>query len=126
MLKEGKNSFKSQDNIDFICSSGESISITDNYADVVTVSFGIRNMTDREKCLQECHRILKPGGVFACLEFSLPRPKKINYDDKSLNENVRSFYKVSKKVYSNRLSNDLNYKLIFPKVDDFFHSLFIM
>ena len=48
MLKEGKNSFKSQDNIDFICSSGESISITDNYADVVTVSFGIRNMTDRE------------------------------------------------------------------------------
>ena len=73
MLKEGKNSFKSQDNIDFICSSGESISITDNYADVVTVSFGIRNMTDREKCLQECHRILKPGGVFACLEFSLPK-----------------------------------------------------
>ena len=73
MLKEGKNSFKSQDNIDFICSSGESISITDNYADVVTVSFGMRNMTDREKCLQECHRILKPGGVFACLEFSLPK-----------------------------------------------------
>ena len=73
MLKEGKNSFKSQDNIDFICSSGESISIADNYADVVTVSFGIRNMTDREKCLQECHRILKPGGVFACLEFSLPK-----------------------------------------------------
>ena len=73
MLKEGKNSFKSQDNIDFICSSGESISITDNYADVVTVSFGIRNMTDREKCLQECNRILKPGGVFACLEFSLPK-----------------------------------------------------
>ena len=73
MLKEGKNSFKSQDNIDFICSSGESISITDNYADVVTISFGIRNMTDREKCLQECHRILKPGGVFACLEFSLPK-----------------------------------------------------
>ena len=73
MLVEGKNSFKKFGNVDFICSSGESISITDNYADVVTISFGIRNMTDRDKCLKECYRILKPGGIFACLEFSLPK-----------------------------------------------------
>ena len=73
MLIEGKNSFKKSDDVDFICSSGESISIIDNYADVVTISFGIRNMTNREKCLKECYRILKPGGIFACLEFSLPK-----------------------------------------------------
>ena len=56
-------------------------------------------------------------------EFSLPKPKKINYDDKSINKNVRSFYQVSKKVYSNRLINDLGYKLIYPKIDEFLNSL---
>ena len=48
MLIEGKNSFKKSDNVDFICSSGESISIVDNYADVVTISFGIRNISQSE------------------------------------------------------------------------------
>ena len=56
-------------------------------------------------------------------EFSLPKPKKISYNDKSINKNVRSFYKISKKVYSNRLSNDLGYKLIYPKIDEFLNSL---
>ena len=56
-------------------------------------------------------------------KFSLPKPKKINYNDKSINKNVRSFYKVSKKVYSNRLCIDLGYKLIYPKIDEFLNSL---
>ena len=56
-------------------------------------------------------------------EFSLPKPKKISYDDKSINKNIRSFYKVSKKVYSNRLCNDLGYKLIYPRIDKFLNSL---
>ncbi len=56
-------------------------------------------------------------------EFSLPKPKKINYNDKSVNKNLRSFYQVSKKVYSIRLSNDLGYKLIYPKIDTFLNSL---
>ena len=33
-------------------------------------SFGLRNITDRKKSLQEIYRILKPGGRFICLEFS--------------------------------------------------------
>ncbi len=56
-------------------------------------------------------------------EFKLPIPKKINYDDKSINIKVRSFYQVSKKVYSNRLSDDLGYELIYPKIDEFLSSL---
>ncbi len=55
--------------------------------------------------------------------FSLPKPTKINYDDKSINKKIKSFYKVSKKVYSNRLSNDLDYKFIHPKFDEFLISL---
>ena len=58
-----------------------------------------------------------------CKKFSLPKPTKISYDDKSINKNIKSFYQVSKKVYSVRLSNDLDYKLIYPKIDEFLNSL---
>ena len=56
-------------------------------------------------------------------KFSLPNPTKVSYDDKSINKNIKSFYQVSKKVYSNRLSIDLGYNLIYPKIDDFLNSL---
>ena len=56
-------------------------------------------------------------------KFSLPKPTKISYDDKSINKNIKSFYQVSKKVYSNRLSIDLGYNLIYPKIDEFLNSL---
>jgi len=56
-------------------------------------------------------------------KFSLPKPTKISYDDKSINKNIKSFYEVSKKVYSKRLSNDLGYSLIYPSIDEFLNSL---
>ncbi len=46
--------------------------------DLYTVAFGIRNFTDVRAGLREAFRVLRPGGVFACLEFSsadgLPLP----------------------------------------------------
>ncbi|KPM35065.1 hypothetical protein AK830_g11511 [Neonectria ditissima] len=45
-------------------------SVEDNSLDLYTVSFGIRNFTNIRAALKEAHRVLKPGGVFACLEFS--------------------------------------------------------
>ena len=38
--------------------------------DLYTVAFGIRNFTSIPNTLQEAFRVLKPGGVFSCLEFS--------------------------------------------------------
>ncbi|KAF4122099.1 2-methoxy-6-polyprenyl-1,4-benzoquinol methylase [Geosmithia morbida] len=45
-------------------------SIPDGSLDLYTVAFGIRNFSDMPAALREANRVLKPGGVFACLEFS--------------------------------------------------------
>ena len=56
-------------------------------------------------------------------KFSIPKPIKISYKDKSINKDLKSFYEISKKVYSSRLINDLGYRLIHPKFDEFLNSL---
>ena len=45
---------------------------SDNTFDLVTISFGLRNLADREKGLSEMYRVLKPGGRLIVLEFSQP------------------------------------------------------
>ena len=42
----------------------------DNTYDLYTIAFGIRNCTSVQDVLKEAYRVLKPGGTFACLEFS--------------------------------------------------------
>lgn len=56
--------------IQWVCSNAENLAIPDNSIDVYTIAFGLRNVTHIDQALKEAHRVLKPGGVFACLEFS--------------------------------------------------------
>lgn len=58
--------------VDFEVVDAQQIPYEDNSYDVVTMAYGIRNIPDRMKCLREVYRVLKPGGTFACLEFSTP------------------------------------------------------
>jgi demethylmenaquinone methyltransferase/2-methoxy-6-polyprenyl-1,4-benzoquinol methylase len=69
------------------CTNGEQLAFADNSFDAVTISFGIRNVTDKPKALRDMLRVLKPGGRFLCLEFSKPtsRALEIPYDLWSFN-----------------------------------------
>ena len=53
----------------------EALPFADGCADAVCISFGLRNVTDRAAALSEFHRVLKPGGRLAVLEFSTPPGK---------------------------------------------------
>jgi demethylmenaquinone methyltransferase / 2-methoxy-6-polyprenyl-1,4-benzoquinol methylase len=57
-------------NIHWVCGNAESLPIPDESIDLYTIAFGLRNVTHIEKALSEAVRVLKPGGTFACLEFS--------------------------------------------------------
>ena len=52
----------------------ESLPFGDCTFDVCTVAFGLRNFENKEQALGEIYRVLKPKGVFLCLEFSRPDP----------------------------------------------------
>ena len=48
----------------------EKLPFPDNHFDVVTVAFGLRNMTHKDIAIAEMRRVLKPGGRLLVLEFS--------------------------------------------------------
>ena len=56
--------------LDWTVASAEDIPLKTGTAERVTISFGLRNVTNRDMALREAFRVLKPGGRFCCLEFS--------------------------------------------------------
>jgi demethylmenaquinone methyltransferase/2-methoxy-6-polyprenyl-1,4-benzoquinol methylase len=76
MLKLGKRKIcrgNLEQKISLVRSDATSIPFASSSFDAVTISFGIRNVTDVDVCLKEMHRVLRPGGVALILEFSLPK-----------------------------------------------------
>ena len=59
-------------NIDYIQANAECLPFADNIFDCITISFGLRNVTDKDTALASMYRILKPGGRLLVLEFSKP------------------------------------------------------
>ena len=76
MLAEGRKRsvetpYYNTNRLSFLEANAEKMpSVPDNSIDLYTVVFGIRNFTDKQAALNEAFRVLKPGGVFACMEFS--------------------------------------------------------
>jgi demethylmenaquinone methyltransferase/2-methoxy-6-polyprenyl-1,4-benzoquinol methylase len=64
----------------------EKLPFADSHFDVVSVAFGLRNMTHKALALQEMCRVLKPGGKLLVLEFSkVAKPLEKLYDWYSFN-----------------------------------------
>ncbi|HZF86632.1 MAG TPA: bifunctional demethylmenaquinone methyltransferase/2-methoxy-6-polyprenyl-1,4-benzoquinol methylase UbiE [Burkholderiaceae bacterium] len=59
----------------------EKLPFPDNHFDVVTVAFGLRNMTHKDAAIREMNRVLKPRGKLLVLEFSqVAQPLRKAYD----------------------------------------------
>ena len=81
MLKVGRDKLRDKGlfkNIEYVQANAEELPFADNYFDCITISFGIRNVTDKDKALRSMWRVLKPGGRLLILEFSKPQYKILN------------------------------------------------
>ncbi|MBI6173646.1 bifunctional demethylmenaquinone methyltransferase/2-methoxy-6-polyprenyl-1,4-benzoquinol methylase UbiE [Serratia marcescens] len=75
MLKMGREKLRDRGivgNINYVQANAEALPFPDNYFDCITISFGLRNVTDKDKALRSMFRVLKPGGRLLVLEFSKP------------------------------------------------------
>lgn len=59
-------------NIHYVIANGERPPFPDNRFDLVSIGFGLRNFTDKDKALRAIYQCLKPGGRLLVLEFSKP------------------------------------------------------
>ena len=75
MLKVGRDKLIDRGfhgNIEYVQANAEQLPFPDNHFDIVSIAFGLRNVTDKEGALQSMLRVLKPGGRLLVLEFSKP------------------------------------------------------
>ncbi|MNT04177.1 Ubiquinone/menaquinone biosynthesis C-methyltransferase UbiE [compost metagenome] len=75
MLKMGREKLRDRGivgNVSYVQANAEALPFPDNYFDCITISFGLRNVTDKDKALRSMFRVLKPGGRLLVLEFSKP------------------------------------------------------
>ena len=59
-------------NIEFVQADAQDLPFPDDSFDCVTIAFGLRNVTDKDRALRSMLRVLKPGGRLLVLEFSKP------------------------------------------------------
>ncbi len=55
---------------EFLEGKAQELPIADSSTDIVSISYGIRNVVDREDALREFYRVLKSGGLVVILEFT--------------------------------------------------------
>jgi demethylmenaquinone methyltransferase/2-methoxy-6-polyprenyl-1,4-benzoquinol methylase len=73
MLKVGRDKLQDRgasSNIRYVQANAEELPFPDNYFDCITIAFGLRNVTNKDRALASMARVLKPGGRLLVLEFS--------------------------------------------------------
>ncbi|MCU6377742.1 bifunctional demethylmenaquinone methyltransferase/2-methoxy-6-polyprenyl-1,4-benzoquinol methylase UbiE [Morganella morganii] len=75
MLKMGREKLRNHGvvgNVNYVQANAEELPFPDDYFNCIIISFGLRNVTDKDKALRSMFRVLKPGGRLLVLEFSKP------------------------------------------------------
>lgn len=75
MLAVGRDKLRDKgliNNMAYVQADAETLPFDDNQFDVVTMAFGLRNVTEKQNALNSIFRVLKPGGRLLVLEFSKP------------------------------------------------------
>jgi demethylmenaquinone methyltransferase/2-methoxy-6-polyprenyl-1,4-benzoquinol methylase len=90
MLKVGRDRLVDRgitDNVRFSQADAQHLPFPDDTFDVITIAFGLRNVTDKDMALRSMLRVLKPGGKLLVLEFSKPPNPLLSkiYDGYSFN-----------------------------------------
>ena len=78
ILKHGRERLNDEgiaSNLEVAQCNAEILPFPDNYFDCITIAFGLRNVTDKDKALASMLRVLKPSGRLLVLEFSKPVSK---------------------------------------------------
>jgi demethylmenaquinone methyltransferase/2-methoxy-6-polyprenyl-1,4-benzoquinol methylase len=114
-----KPGIKTNPDIKFIQGDVSDLGFKDDYFDLITIVFGIRNVVDRKKVLEEFFRVSKPGGRLIIMEFNFPK--------KPLLRRLYSFYmnrilvNIGGAITKNKNAYSYLVKTIkaFPSVEDF-------
>lgn len=81
MLKVGREKLRNIGiigNVSYVQANAEALPFPDNHFDCITIAFGLRNVTDKDKAIASMFRVLKPGGRLLVLEFSKPLLEPLN------------------------------------------------
>ncbi|RDV24167.1 bifunctional demethylmenaquinone methyltransferase/2-methoxy-6-polyprenyl-1,4-benzoquinol methylase UbiE [Alteromonas aestuariivivens] len=81
MLTVGRNKLRDMgliSNLDYVQADAEALPFPDNSFDLVTMAFGLRNVTEKQNALNSIFRVLKPGGRLLVLEFSKPQSEHLS------------------------------------------------
>lgn len=101
-------------NAEFIVGEAKSLPFEDNSADILSISYGLRNVMDRKEGLEEFYRVLKPGGLLVILEFT-------KLQKATIMSRLRDFYmKKMLPLIGGLLSKDYDaYKYLPDSIDGF-------
>jgi demethylmenaquinone methyltransferase/2-methoxy-6-polyprenyl-1,4-benzoquinol methylase len=81
MLMVGKEKLTNMgimSNLNYVQANAEALPFPDNHFDLVTMAFGLRNVTEKLNALASIYRVLKPGGRLLVLEFSKPSSEMLS------------------------------------------------
>jgi len=123
MVGVGKEKFP---DFDFVISHATKIPLEDESADILSISYGIRNVVERTDAFKEFARVIKTGGYVVILEFTKDDKKGFFYGIKDFYMNkvlpkIGGFISKNKEAYEylpNSIEGFLTSKMLQQELDD--------